>query len=77
MPIYEFHCNDCRKDSEVLVQSTNWKGTKCPYCGSTKLEKKLSLFASGTGDGGDSSYPCGSGPGSSCCSCSLGSDGCR
>ena len=25
MPIYEFHCNKCQKDSEVLVRSSNWK----------------------------------------------------
>jgi putative FmdB family regulatory protein len=47
MPIYEFHCEGCEKDSEVLVRSSEWQGTKCPHCGSEKLEKKLSVFASG------------------------------
>ena len=46
MPLYEFHCSDCNKDSEVLVRSTDWKGTTCPHCGSRKIEKKLSVFAS-------------------------------
>jgi putative FmdB family regulatory protein len=46
MPLYEFHCSECEKDSEVLVRSTEWKGTACPQCGSTKLQKKLSVFAS-------------------------------
>lgn len=46
MPIYEFHCEACEKDSEVLVRSSEWKGTKCPHCGSEKLDKKLSVFAS-------------------------------
>ncbi len=46
MPIYEFHCDKCEKDSEVLVRSSNWKGTRCPHCGSTKLSKQLSVFAS-------------------------------
>jgi putative FmdB family regulatory protein len=51
MPLYEFHCIQCAKDSEVLVRSLDWKGTKCPHCGSEKLEKKLSVFASaGAGD---------------------------
>lgn len=50
MPIYEFHCADCERDSEVLVRSTRWEGTPCPHCGSTKLEKKLSVFASASGD---------------------------
>jgi putative FmdB family regulatory protein len=49
MPIYEFHCNQCQKDSEVLVRSSNWKGTPCPHCGSTRLDKKLSVFASASG----------------------------
>jgi putative FmdB family regulatory protein len=46
VPLYEFHCENCRKNSEVLVRSSNWKGTKCPHCGSTKLTKNLSVFAS-------------------------------
>ena len=44
MPIYEFHCGKCERDSEVLVRSSDWKGTKCPHCGSPKLTKKLSVF---------------------------------
>jgi putative FmdB family regulatory protein len=46
MPIYEFHCEKCEQDSEVLVRSSKWRGTKCPHCGSTRLSKKLSVFAS-------------------------------
>lgn len=46
MPLYEFHCAQCGRDSEVLVRSTEWAGTPCPHCGSTQLEKKLSTFAS-------------------------------
>jgi putative FmdB family regulatory protein len=55
MPLYEFHCSECEKDSEVLVRSTEWKGTACPHCGSTKLQKKLSVFASTPG--GDDALP--------------------
>ena len=50
MPIYEFHCGKCEKDSEILVRTRSEKGTKCPHCGSLKLTKKLSVFAS-TGSG--------------------------
>ena len=46
MPIYEFICDACDKESEVLVRSSDWQGTECPHCGSTQLEKKLSVFAS-------------------------------
>ncbi len=51
MPIYEFHCEKCGEDSEVLARSSDWKGTTCPHCGSTKLEKKLSVFAAASADG--------------------------
>ena len=49
MPIYEFHCDKCEQDSEILVRSSKWKGTKCPHCGSAKLSKQLSVFASSVG----------------------------
>ena len=58
MPIYEFHCAKCRKDSEVLVRSTHWKGTPCPHCGSTKLAKKLSVFASAVAESGGGGGAC-------------------
>lgn len=68
MPIYEFHCADCEKDSEILVRSTDWKGTTCPRCGSKKLSKKFSVFAA-TGAGGGESGACdtGGGGGGGCC----------
>ncbi|HEY2330148.1 MAG TPA: zinc ribbon domain-containing protein [Verrucomicrobiae bacterium] len=46
MPIYEFHCGKCGRDSEILARSSDWSGTKCPHCGSSKLDKKFSTFAS-------------------------------
>lgn len=46
MPIYEFHCEKCGRDSEIFVRSSVWSGTKCPNCGSGKLDKKFSTFAS-------------------------------
>ncbi len=45
MPIYEFHCGKCGRDSEILVRSSDWSGSKCPHCGSAKLDKKFSTFA--------------------------------
>ena len=45
MPIYEFHCAKCERDSEILVRSTDWKNSECPHCGSKKLAKKFSTFA--------------------------------
>ena len=58
MPIYEFACAKCGKDSEILVRSSDWKGTTCPHCGSRRLEKKLSVFASGAGDSAEPAPAC-------------------
>ncbi len=57
MPIYEFHCKACDKDSELLVRSSDWQGTRCPNCKSTKLEKKLSVFAANSSGGGQPEMP--------------------
>jgi len=71
MPIYEFHCSACRQDSEVLVRSSDWKGTACPHCGSKKLEKKLSVFASSTA-GEQAAAPACNGNPRSCGMCGTG-----
>ncbi len=70
MPIYEFNCGKCGADSEILVRSSNWLGTACPKCGSTKLSKKLSVFASSMA--GQSSEASCSGTPSSCGMCGTG-----
>ncbi|MCX7872810.1 MAG: zinc ribbon domain-containing protein, partial [Verrucomicrobiae bacterium] len=54
MPLYEFYCEKCKKESEILVRSNDWKGTKCPHCGSTKLKKQFSTFVSKGTNGGNS-----------------------
>ena len=75
MPIYEFHCEKCGKDSEILVRSSDWKDTKCPQCGSAKLEKKFSTFASanaGANDAGSCGTGKGNGGGRGCCACASG-----
>jgi putative FmdB family regulatory protein len=66
MPIYEFHCEKCERDSEILVRSSDWKGTECPHCGSKKLSKKFSVFAS-AGSGGNDAPSCQNGGGGGCC----------
>ncbi|HTV76362.1 MAG TPA: zinc ribbon domain-containing protein [Candidatus Baltobacteraceae bacterium] len=71
MPIYEFHCGKCGRDSEILVRSPDWKHSECPHCGSKRLTKKFSTFASastgpaGTGSTGGSGggHCCGGGCG--------------
>ena len=71
MPIYEFHCASCEKDSEVLVRSSRWEGTPCPHCGSKKLSKKFSTFASSTA-GGSGDAPVCTGQPKSCGMCGTG-----
>ncbi|MFL2905454.1 MAG: FmdB family zinc ribbon protein [Limisphaerales bacterium] len=43
--MYEFHCADCDKSSELLARSSDWSDEKCPHCGSAQLVKQLSTFA--------------------------------
>lgn len=45
MPLYEYHCDDCRKTVEILVRSSA-EQPECPACGSGKLTKQLSVAAS-------------------------------
>ncbi len=74
MPIYEFHCGKCERDSEILVRSSDWEGTRCPHCGAATLEKKFSTFAScptGNTAGAAPSNP-GSGGRSGGCGCAPG-----
>lgn len=69
MPIYEFQCKKCGSDSEILIRTSDWKGTPCPKCGSKQLMKKLSVFAaSTTGSGGGELPPCAGNP-SACGAC--------
>ncbi|MBM3830274.1 MAG: zinc ribbon domain-containing protein [Verrucomicrobia bacterium] len=71
MPIYEFHCADCGQDSEVLVRSSHWEGTPCPNCGSKKLTKKFSTFASANTSGSGEAAAC-TGQPNSCGLCGTG-----
>ncbi len=44
MPIYEYTCRDCGKDSEILVRGGDTP-IECRSCGSEKVERKLSAFS--------------------------------
>jgi putative FmdB family regulatory protein len=44
MPIFEYGCQSCGADFELLVRSDT--KVACPGCGGEKVTKKLSLFAS-------------------------------
>ena len=47
MPLFEFICSECSQPFEELVRSTSAiDELNCPSCGSQKITKKLSTFAS-------------------------------
>jgi putative FmdB family regulatory protein len=45
MPIFEYTCKKCGTEFEELVRSGEEK-VECPVCQSSKIEKRLSSFAS-------------------------------
>lgn len=61
MPIYEYHCEDCRQDVEVLILSSGEEPV-CPRCGGSNLTRLMSAFASA--GGGDTAPGAGCAPGS-------------
>jgi putative FmdB family regulatory protein len=47
MPLYEYHCLDCKKRSTILVLSLAHQALAvCSHCSSTRVERILSRFAS-------------------------------
>ncbi len=46
MPIYEYHCEDCRRRVSILIRSISNPGRPtCPRCGGHRLERLMSRFA--------------------------------
>jgi putative FmdB family regulatory protein len=46
MPIYEYHCADCRRTVSVLVMRISDPPTPaCPRCGGARLTRLMSRFA--------------------------------
>jgi len=46
MPIYEYRCEDCAKDSSIFVRSPKTAAApKCEHCGSLKVARKISAVA--------------------------------
>jgi putative FmdB family regulatory protein len=45
VPIYEYHCQDCRRRVSLLVRSISKPGVPiCPRCGGKHLERLMSRF---------------------------------
>ena len=45
MPIYEYQCQDCGKELEVLQKISDEPLKDCPQCGKSTLRKKVSAAA--------------------------------
>lgn len=45
MPIYEFHCKQCRKDFKTLRSASQLDKVSCPACESPKVARLLSVTA--------------------------------
>lgn len=43
MPLYEYHCQNCQQDVELLLQRHD-DSPVCPECGSQKMTKLLSVI---------------------------------
>ncbi len=47
MPIYEYRCESCEHHFEILQRlGDGAEGLVCPSCGTARLEKQFSTFAS-------------------------------
>jgi putative FmdB family regulatory protein len=44
MPIYEYCCQACGRDFEILVMGSDEK-ISCPHCDSVKVKRMLSCFS--------------------------------
>ena len=68
MPLYDYTCQECGQQAELLVRSD--APPQCPQCGSAKLSKLLSIVAApsrGESSGRGEELP--SGPCGSSCAC--------
>ncbi len=49
MPIYEYQCESCSKQVELLIRGD--ESPECPECGGKKLHKQFSVPAAHSGNG--------------------------
>jgi len=46
MPIYEYRCDACRRLTPVLVRRMDEPAPACAHCGSSRMRRVMSRFAS-------------------------------
>ncbi|MBI5195075.1 MAG: zinc ribbon domain-containing protein [Nitrospirae bacterium] len=72
MPIFEYHCQECKEEFEKLVSNANKTiEILCPKCSSKNVKKKFSVFGMGGVEKkvGSSGSNCGTCSSSSCSTC--------
>jgi len=74
MPIYEYKCQQCESEMEILVRTS--EQPSCTYCGSDQLEKAWSVPAAHTSGGMDLPV-CRPNPTSGCGLPQCGTGGCH
>jgi len=55
MPIFEYRCEGCGHEFEALVRASTQPA--CPQCGGTRVDKRLSVFATASSSGGAAELP--------------------
>jgi putative FmdB family regulatory protein len=73
MPIYEYQCEACRRDFELLVRSG--EDVTCPHCGGRRLVKQFSVPAAHSASSRDLPI-CGAASPEQCGMGDCGSGGC-
>jgi putative FmdB family regulatory protein len=71
MPLFEYHCNACDKDFELLVMGN--EEVCCPECSGKNVSKLLSTFShkSQAGFAGSKGSSCSTCSAPSCATCAL------
>jgi putative FmdB family regulatory protein len=71
MPIYEFHCKECRQEFKTLRRAEQVDSVTCPTCGTGRVARLLSVTAQAKTEGDDA---CAMPMGGGCC---MNPGGCR
>ena len=56
MPLYEYKCNTCGKNMELLLSNSK-KSPACKYCNSKDLTRLLSTFSTSAKDKANNNVP--------------------
>ncbi|MBN1811206.1 MAG: zinc ribbon domain-containing protein [Anaerolineae bacterium] len=63
MPVYEYRCAECGEKFDLFLRSAMQKAAPiCPKCGSSEVEKAISLFGVGGASGSSKASAASCGP---------------